>query len=126
MERYEIAGRTVLDDTAAHPDSLRATLDVSSMLRCNRTVVVYAVRGMRGVDINHRNARALADLTQEYAVSTLVVTAAAGAAGPADRVTAEEAASANRARSMQPSRQRRTAISSFSPERRGWIAGGRC
>jgi UDP-N-acetylmuramoyl-L-alanyl-D-glutamate--2,6-diaminopimelate ligase len=91
MERYAAGGRTVLDDTAAHPESLAATLEVAAMLPHERTALVYAVRGSRGADINRRNALALADLSAEHGVETLVITSAEDVTGPADRVTPEEA-----------------------------------
>lgn len=94
MERYEAADRIILDDTAAHPESLRATFEVAAMLRSrrtSRTAVVYAVRGMRGAGINERNADTLAQLTADYGVSSLILTAAADVAGPHDRVTGDEA-----------------------------------
>jgi UDP-N-acetylmuramoyl-L-alanyl-D-glutamate--2,6-diaminopimelate ligase len=97
MERYEANGRSVLDDTAAHPESLQATFEVASMLRDGRMVVVYAVRGARGAEINARNAIALADLANEHRARLLVVTAAHDLAGPADRVTGEERYAAERA-----------------------------
>lgn len=98
MERYVVAGRTVLDDTAAHPDSLRATLEVAGMLTAglrathprSRMVVAYAVRGNRGADINRRNALALAELAAAQRAGRLVVTAASDTAGPDDRASAVE------------------------------------
>lgn len=97
MEQYDVAGRLVLDDTAGHPDSLRATFDVAAMLARSpkmppdgRLVVVYAVRGNRGEDINARNATALSDLVAEHGAARFIVTAAADTAGPNDRATAGE------------------------------------
>ncbi|HJR60035.1 MAG TPA: Mur ligase family protein [Vicinamibacterales bacterium] len=104
METYTVGGRLVLDDTAGHPDSLQATFDVAAMLARSpavradgRVAVVYAIRGSRGDDINHRNATALADLAAEHGVSRLILTASADAAGPNDRATADEVAAARRA-----------------------------
>jgi UDP-N-acetylmuramoyl-L-alanyl-D-glutamate--2,6-diaminopimelate ligase len=97
MERYGAAGRNVLDDTAAHPESFRATFEVAALQAAPRTVVVYAVRGNRGVDINRRNALAIADLCREFAVDRLVVTAAGDAVTALDRVSAEEAEAARAA-----------------------------
>jgi UDP-N-acetylmuramoyl-L-alanyl-D-glutamate--2,6-diaminopimelate ligase len=94
MERYDAAGRTVLDDTAAHPESFRATFEVAALLARGRTAVVYAVRGNRGVDINRRNALALADVAAEHGIAPLILSAAADVAGPVDRVSADEAAAA--------------------------------
>jgi UDP-N-acetylmuramoyl-L-alanyl-D-glutamate--2,6-diaminopimelate ligase len=99
MESFEVAGRTVLDDTAAHPDSLEATFEVADLLSAglrarqpdSRIVVVYAVRGSRGRDINRRNAAALAALTGSRPVHKLIVTLADDTAGPNDRVTLDEA-----------------------------------
>jgi UDP-N-acetylmuramoyl-L-alanyl-D-glutamate--2,6-diaminopimelate ligase len=90
MERYEAEGRVVLDDTAAHPDSFRATFDVAAMLPHEDLVVVYALRGSRGADINRLNARALADLVAIHGVSSFIATASADGASEKDRATAEE------------------------------------
>jgi UDP-N-acetylmuramoyl-L-alanyl-D-glutamate--2,6-diaminopimelate ligase len=90
LERFEIAGRTVLDDTAAHPDSLRATFEVADLLPRDRVIVAAAVRGSRGAEINQRNAAALAALLSARDQAELVVTAAADVAGPSDRVMPDE------------------------------------
>jgi UDP-N-acetylmuramoyl-L-alanyl-D-glutamate--2,6-diaminopimelate ligase len=90
MERYEAGRRTILDDTAGHPDSLAAAFDVAAMLPRRAVAAVYAVRGRRGPDINRRNAIALADLCHLHGVDALIVTAAADRVGPADTATAEE------------------------------------
>jgi UDP-N-acetylmuramoyl-L-alanyl-D-glutamate--2,6-diaminopimelate ligase len=112
MEQYDVDGRRVLDDTAGHPDSLRATFDVAAMLRRaagrqgGRAVVVYALRGSRGVDINRRNALVLADLAAEHGMTSLVITASTDVAGPLDTVTSDEVdasreAFASRGRSVE-------------------------
>jgi UDP-N-acetylmuramoyl-L-alanyl-D-glutamate--2,6-diaminopimelate ligase len=90
MERYDVGGRTILDDTAAHPDSLTAAFDVAAMLPHRGLVAVYAVRGRRGIDINRRNAVALADLCHVHGVDALIVTAASDRVGTTDGTTAEE------------------------------------
>ena len=104
MEPYEVARRLVLDDTAGHPDSLRAAFDVAAMLARSprmasdgRIAAVYALRGNRGEEINRRNATALSDLAAEHGVSRLIVTAAADVTGPGDRATASEIDSARNA-----------------------------
>jgi UDP-N-acetylmuramoyl-L-alanyl-D-glutamate--2,6-diaminopimelate ligase len=98
MERSVVSGRTILDDTAAHPDSLRATFQVAEMLSralravhaASRVVVTYAIRGNRGADINRRNALALAELAALHRTDRLIVTAAADTAGSADRAAGTE------------------------------------
>jgi UDP-N-acetylmuramoyl-L-alanyl-D-glutamate--2,6-diaminopimelate ligase len=90
METYDVAGRTILDDTAAHPDSLKATFDVAAMLPHRALAAVYAIRGRRGPDINRRNAVSLADLSFLHGVEPLIVTTAVDRVGPLDMATAEE------------------------------------
>jgi UDP-N-acetylmuramoyl-L-alanyl-D-glutamate--2,6-diaminopimelate ligase len=94
MERYDAAGRTVLDDTAGHPDSFAATFQVAGLLRRAGMTVVYALRGNRGVDINRRNAVALAALCAGHRADRLLITAAVDATSPLDEVTNEEAEAA--------------------------------
>jgi UDP-N-acetylmuramoyl-L-alanyl-D-glutamate--2,6-diaminopimelate ligase len=90
MEHYFVGGRRVLDDTAAHPESFRAALDVAAVLPARELILVYAIRGNRGRDINRRNALALADLAAVHGVTTVVVTAAIDCATGTDRAAAEE------------------------------------
>jgi UDP-N-acetylmuramoyl-L-alanyl-D-glutamate--2,6-diaminopimelate ligase len=87
----------VLDDSAAHPDSFRATLEIASLLPCRASTLVYAVRGNRGADINRRNAIALADLSAIHGVETLIVTAATDCTGTADQVSSTEVDAARQA-----------------------------
>jgi UDP-N-acetylmuramoyl-L-alanyl-D-glutamate--2,6-diaminopimelate ligase len=97
MERYAVDGRSVLDDTAAHPDSFGATFEVVRLLPSRSIVVLYALRGNRGADINRRNALALADLTFVHGVRHLIVTAAADRTAEADRASAAEVDAARQA-----------------------------
>ncbi len=90
MERYDLRGRTILDDTAGHPDSLTAAFEVAAMLPHRAMAVVCAIRGRRGPDINRRNAVALADLCSLHGVETLIVTSSADRVGPSDMATVEE------------------------------------
>jgi UDP-N-acetylmuramoyl-L-alanyl-D-glutamate--2,6-diaminopimelate ligase len=94
MERYEVDGRIVLDDTAGHPDSLEAAFEAAAVLPHARVWVAYAIRGNRGADINRRNATTLARLTALHGASGVFLTAAADVAGPYDRATTEEIAAA--------------------------------
>jgi UDP-N-acetylmuramoyl-L-alanyl-D-glutamate--2,6-diaminopimelate ligase len=90
METYEVDGRLVLDDTAAHPDSFRAAFDVAASLPRRQLAVVYAVRGRRGVETNRQNALALADLCSIHGAEPLIVTSSVDASGPADVVMPAE------------------------------------
>ena len=90
MERYQANGREILDDTAAHPESFRATFETLDLIPHSRAAAIYAIRGSRGVDINRRNALALADLSILHGIDPLIVTASDDVAGPHDRVSEDE------------------------------------
>lgn len=90
MERYAVDGRTVLDDTAAHPDSFNAAFEVAAMLPHQNLVVVYALRGNRGTDINRQNARVLADLVALHGASAFIVTAASDCTASKDLAMPDE------------------------------------
>jgi UDP-N-acetylmuramoyl-L-alanyl-D-glutamate--2,6-diaminopimelate ligase len=97
MERYELAGRTVLDDTAAHGDSLRATFEVAGLMPRRRLLVAYALRGRRGTDVNRCNALALDELAAMHGADAVVVTASADTAAETDRAEAAEIDAARQA-----------------------------
>ena len=90
MEKYDVDGRLVLDDTAAHPNSFRSTFGVASSLPRRQLAVVYAVRGKRGVEVNRQNAIALADLCSIHGAEPLIVTASVDTTGAADVVAPAE------------------------------------
>jgi UDP-N-acetylmuramoyl-L-alanyl-D-glutamate--2,6-diaminopimelate ligase len=106
MERYELGGRIVLDDTAGHPESFDATFEVADLLPAPQTIVAYALRGSRGADINRRNALSLAEHVQAIGAARTIITEAADTAGPLNQVTAGErqaAREAFRERGLNPS-----------------------
>jgi UDP-N-acetylmuramoyl-L-alanyl-D-glutamate--2,6-diaminopimelate ligase len=104
MERLDVAGRTVLDDTAGHPDSLHAVFEVVSMLRRENLHIAWALRGGRGAGINAANASALADLAAEHGAGEVIVTAADDEVEPKDRVKGEEADAVRRVLDARGSR----------------------
>lgn len=81
---------TVLDDTVGHPDSLGAVFEVALKLPHRRILVVYAVRGRRGEEINRRDAEALALWARHVRLATLLVTSSADVVGESDRVSSGE------------------------------------
>lgn len=105
MERFALAGRTVLDDTAGHPESFDATFEVADLLPARRIIVAYALRGSRGAEINGRNAVALSDHVQTLGASRVVVTEAADTCRALDAVQPDEADAARAAfhsRGLEP------------------------
>ncbi len=83
------AGLTIVDDTALNPASIDAVFRALGAFRRRRLVVAFAVRGGRGPAINAACAAALARWWQQEPFA-LIVTAAAGAVGPADTVAGDE------------------------------------
>jgi len=81
---------TVLDDTVAHPDAISAVFEVAAHLPHRRLHVVYAIRGRRGVEINRRDAEAIAIWLRRVPAATVVVTASEEATDAANWVQPEE------------------------------------
>jgi UDP-N-acetylmuramoyl-L-alanyl-D-glutamate--2,6-diaminopimelate ligase len=94
--RMEIVRDTrplVIDDTAGHPDTLRAVFASIAPIARSGLRVLFGVRGARGVEINERLATTLAELIGERAREEsvkLVITWSEGTASPRDGVTPEE------------------------------------
>ncbi len=81
---------TVLDDTVAHPDAISALFEVVARLPHRRLHVVYAIRGRRGIEINRRDAEAIAIWLRCVPAATVVVTASEEATDAANVVQPEE------------------------------------
>jgi len=80
---------TVIDDTAGHPDSIAASLQVAAALPHRRIVVVYAVRGGRGVEVNAANGMRLAREAGRLGAA-VIVTASQGDTSEGDAVRPAE------------------------------------
>jgi UDP-N-acetylmuramoyl-L-alanyl-D-glutamate--2,6-diaminopimelate ligase len=90
MQRLTAAGRTILDDTSGHADSLTSVFDVVALLPREKLWIAWAIRGSRGADVNRRNALALADFAALHEAQGLVVTSAEDLTAPKDAVTSDE------------------------------------
>jgi UDP-N-acetylmuramoyl-L-alanyl-D-glutamate--2,6-diaminopimelate ligase len=89
MEVLRPADPFILDDTVGHPESIEAVFEAIRDMPRRSLHVVYAIRGMRGLAINERNAAALA--TQVTAAKAkLTVTASEDAADSRNVVSPEE------------------------------------
>jgi len=89
MQRFTIAGRMVIDDTAAHPASFDNVFEAASLIPHERLIAAYVIRGSRGTAINERNAHRLAELSAIYDAQ-MIVSAASDLTPDKDRATAEE------------------------------------
>jgi UDP-N-acetylmuramoyl-L-alanyl-D-glutamate--2,6-diaminopimelate ligase len=99
MEVVHAAAPLVIDDTAGHPDTLRAVFGSIGTMRRSALRVAFGLRGSRGVEINVGLAETLAELVIAQARTEpvqLVVTWSDDTAGPRDRVTDDERAAAMR------------------------------
>jgi UDP-N-acetylmuramoyl-L-alanyl-D-glutamate--2,6-diaminopimelate ligase len=82
-------GPVVLDDTVGNPESIHAVFEALRSMPHDRLRVAFAVRGSRGVDVNARNAAAVAEGVFATGAE-LVVTSSEDTAGPRDQVAPEE------------------------------------
>lgn len=89
MNVFHFHGRTILDDTALNPGSIDAVFNTLVSFRCQRMIVVNAIRGCRGPAINTANAATLARWRKNVDFS-LVITSSVGTVEPPDRVSFEE------------------------------------
>lgn len=80
----------VVDDTTGHPASFDRLFDTLAACGARGIVLLVGVRGSRGEEINARNGRAVAAWSHRLPFEAVVVTDAQEAAGPRDRVRAEE------------------------------------
>ncbi|MBO8125633.1 MAG: UDP-N-acetylmuramoyl-L-alanyl-D-glutamate--2,6-diaminopimelate ligase [Firmicutes bacterium] len=82
---------TVIDDFAHNPASIKTALEAATGLTQGKLIIVNAIRGNRGLQINRENAETLADFIQESQRQTrLIVTASQEAVGEHDRVSSGE------------------------------------
>lgn len=80
----------VVDDTTGHPASFEVLFRWLASSGAPGIVLVTAVRGNRGVEINRANARTIGEWSKRVPLRHLVVTAAVDATEPRDRVRPEE------------------------------------
>lgn len=90
MEVFRVKGLTVVDDTALNPDSIKAVFAFLDNLSYRKMVVVNALRGKRGPEVNRENAKALLEIRQKKYFAYLILTASCDVVGEADRVLPEE------------------------------------
>lgn len=91
MNVFQVLSRTIIDDTALNPASINAVLNSLPAFNCRHIFVVNAIRGSRGTAINEANAKAIADLQQQFGFS-LAITASVGDVQSSDIVTPAEKA----------------------------------
>ena len=89
MEVLRQADPFILDDTVGHPESIEAVFEAIRDMPRRSLHVVYAIRGMRGLAINERNAAALAAQVIS-SNARLTVTASEDAADARNVVSPEE------------------------------------
>jgi len=80
----------VIDDFAHNPASFEAVLEAIAEQNPARLIIVVAIRGNRGPEINAVNARALAKWASCIPASEVIVTSSSDAVGAKDRVTLAE------------------------------------
>ena len=82
----------VLDDHFANSGNIDVTLETLKFMDYRRLVIVYAIRGNRGVTVNRENAQALARWMPLLGVKEVIATTSSSHVTEKDRVSAEELA----------------------------------
>lgn len=80
----------ILDDTALNPASIDVVFKVVEKMKYRKLVVVNAIRGNRGIEVNRENAKTLAQWLRRLAVESLISTSSMDRVGEMDLVTKEE------------------------------------
>lgn len=89
MNVFHMSGRTIIDDTALNPASIDAVFHALSPFRARHIIVVNAIRGCRGPQMNEANAAVLAKWQKNLGFS-LIITSSIGNVSESDIVTFDE------------------------------------
>ncbi|HEX6971115.1 MAG TPA: Mur ligase family protein [Limnochordia bacterium] len=90
MEGYTLGELAVIDDTVGNPQAIQNCFEVVSAAGAERPVVIYAVRGRRGEQINRENGEALGRCLSALGWRSLIVTASRDVADAANQPTEGE------------------------------------
>lgn len=90
LEFHEEDGLLIIDDTALNPASYQVVFETISELDYRDLIIVNAIRGKRGVEINRDNARVLVEWCQLLQPKGLIITSSRESTGPLDHVEKEE------------------------------------
>lgn len=80
----------IIDDHFANIKNINSTLETLADMDKNKVIVVYAIRGNRGVTVNRENAQALVDWKDKLGIDSIIATKSIGDVGNKDKVTKEE------------------------------------
>ncbi|ACB83639.1 Mur ligase family protein [Natranaerobius thermophilus] len=81
---------TIIDDCAHNPASIRSVFETISQLPFNRLVIVFAIRGSRGDQINLENSQRLVKWVNHLPVRELIITTSKSHAAPTNQVHSSE------------------------------------
>ncbi|HHX77345.1 MAG TPA: UDP-N-acetylmuramyl-tripeptide synthetase [Firmicutes bacterium] len=82
----------VIDDHFANSGNIDVTLGTLKKMDYNRLILVYAIRGNRGVTVNRENAETIVRWAGELGLEEIIATTSNSHVGEKDRVAADEAA----------------------------------
>ncbi len=80
----------VIDDHFANAGNINVTLETLQMMDYKKLVLVYAIRGSRGVTVNRENAEAIAAWAPKLGLEKVLATTSTDYVGEKDYVTPEE------------------------------------
>lgn len=81
---------TIIDDHFANIKNINSTLETLTDMDKNKVIIIYAIRGNRGVTVNRENAEALLAWKDKLGINSIIATKSIGAVGDKDRVSKDE------------------------------------
>ncbi len=81
---------TVIDDCAHNPSSLNSVFKTINQIDFNKLIILYAIRGNRGVDINLDNSETLTKWVKQLPVKSLFITTCRSHCSKHNQVTQKE------------------------------------
>ncbi|MDY0236154.1 MAG: UDP-N-acetylmuramyl-tripeptide synthetase [Gudongella sp.] len=82
----------IIDDHFANIKNINSTLETLTDMEKNKIIIVYAIRGNRGVTVNRENAEALLAWKDRLGIDSIIATKSIGAVSIKDKVSQEEEA----------------------------------
>lgn len=80
----------IVDDHFANIKNINSTLETLADMEKNKIIIVYAIRGNRGITVNRENAEALVAWKDRLGIDRIIATKSIGAVSNKDKVSGEE------------------------------------
>lgn len=90
LEMMNIKNIHILDDYAHNPDSFKIVFEAMQHIEYKRAIIIIAIRGNRGIEINKNNAEVIANYVPMLKVKKIIITSSIDYSCEKDFATKEE------------------------------------